>query len=185
MLLRTKSRDLLMSNEIVKYHNDLNTVVMRKWTSEEMNFFFTIIAKARDEGTKLMKFNADELRGIASKEMHLPRWSQTMRSVADKVVDLKYYERTEHSYLVMNLFSYFRVDELERTVEVEVSSKFEYIINKLEVQFTQYELEEFTNIRKLLKLILGKLHFKFIDDVLKFRRHLHFYGSFQFVNSKI
>lgn len=147
MLLRTKSRDLLMSNEIVKYHNDLNTVVMRKWTSEEMNFFFTIIAKARDEGTKLMKFNADELRGIASKEMHLPRWSQTMRSVADKVVDLKYYERTEHSYLVMNLFSYFRVDELERTVEVEVSSKFEYIINKLEVQFTQYELEEFTNIR--------------------------------------
>mgnify|MGYP003090856391 FL=1 len=130
-----------MSNEIVKYHNDLNTVVMRKWTSEEMNFFFTIIAKARDEGTKLMKFNADELRGIASKEMHLPRWSQTMRSVADKVVDLKYYERTEHSYLVMNLFSYFRVDELERTVEVEVSSKFKYIINKLEVQFTQYELE--------------------------------------------
>jgi len=136
-----------MSNEVVKYHNDLNTVVMRKWTSEEMNFFFTIIAKARNEGTKLMKFNADELRGMASKDLHLQRWSQTMRSVADKVVDLKYYERTEHSYLVMNLFSYFCVDELERTVEVEVSSKFEYIINKLEVQFTQYELEEFTNIR--------------------------------------
>ncbi|MDU3887628.1 MAG: RepB family plasmid replication initiator protein, partial [Veillonella sp.] len=75
------------------------------------------------------------------------RWSQTMKSVADKVVDLKYYERTEHSYAVMNLFSYFRVDEKECIVEVEVSSKFEYVINKLEAQFTQYELAEFTNIR--------------------------------------
>ena len=136
-----------MSNEVVKHHNDLNTVIMRKWSSEEMNFFFAIITKVRDEGTRLMKFDTDELRNLASKDFHLERWSQTMRSVADKVVDLKYYERTEHSYAVMNLFSYFRVDEKERIVEVEVSSKFEYVINKLEAQFTQYELAEFTNIR--------------------------------------
>ena len=136
-----------MSNEIVKHHNDLNTVIMRKWTAEEMNFFFAIITKVRDEGTRLMKFDTDELRYLASKDFHLVRWSQTMKSVADKVVDLKYYERTEHSYAVMNLFSYFRVDEKECIVEVEVSSKFEYVINKLEAQFTQYELAEFTNIR--------------------------------------
>lgn len=136
-----------MSNEVVKHHNDLNTVIMRKWNAEEMNFFFAIITKVRDEGTRLMKFDTDELRNLASKDFHLERWSQTMKSVADKVVDLKYYERTEHSYAVMNLFSYFRVDEKERIVEVEVSSKFEYVINKLEAQFTQYELAEFTNIR--------------------------------------
>ena len=136
-----------MGNEVVKHHNDLNAVIMRKWTSEEMNFFFAIIAKVRDEGTRLMKFDTDELRNLASKDLHLERWSQTMKSVADKVVDLKYYERTEHSYAVMNLFSYFRVDEKERIVEVEVSSKFEYVVNKLEAQFTQYELAEFTNIR--------------------------------------
>lgn len=136
-----------MSNEIVKHHNDLNTVIMRKWTAEEMNFFFAIITKVRDEGTRLMKFDTDELRFLASKDFHLDRWSQTMKSVADKVVDLKYYERTEHSYAVMNLFSYFRVDEKECIVEVEVSSKFEYVINKLEAQFTQYELQEFTTIR--------------------------------------
>ena len=136
-----------MNNEVVKHHNDLNTVIMRKWNAEEMNFFFAIITKVRDEGTRLMKFDTDELRNLASKDFHLDRWSQTMKSVADKVVDLKYYERTEHSYAVMNLFSYFRVDEKECIVEVEVSSKFEYVINKLEAQFTQYELAEFTNIR--------------------------------------
>ena len=40
-----------MTNEVVKHHNDLNTVIMRKWTAEEMNFFFAIIAKAREKGT--------------------------------------------------------------------------------------------------------------------------------------
>lgn len=135
-----------MANEIVRHHNDLNTVIMRKWSSEEMNFFFAIIAKARDKGTRLMKFNTDELKEIASSSRKY-RWEETMKSVADKVIDLKYYERTEHSYAVMNLFSYFKVDEKERVVEVEVSSKFEYVINKLEAQFTQYELKEFTTIR--------------------------------------
>lgn len=47
----------------------------------------------------------------------------------------------------MNLFTYFEVDRAERTVEVEVSSKFEYVVNQLEAQFTQYELAEFTEIR--------------------------------------
>jgi plasmid replication initiation protein len=56
-----------MTNEIVKHHNDLNTVIMRKWTAEEMNFFFAIIAKVRDEGTRLMRFDTDELRNLASK----------------------------------------------------------------------------------------------------------------------
>ena len=147
-ILNTREgRGIFMANEVVKHHNDLNTVIMRKWTAEEMNFFFSIITKVRDKGTRLMTFDTDELRNLASKDFHLDRWSQTMKSVADKVVDLKYYERTEHSYAVMNLFSYFRVDEKERIVEVEVSSKFEYVINKLEAQFTQYELAEFTNIR--------------------------------------
>lgn len=136
-----------MSNEVVKYHNDLNTIIMRKWSPEEMNFFFTIIAKVREQGTKLMKFNSDELRELASNDLHLDRWAQTMRSVASKVVDLKYYERTDCSFAIMNLFSYFRVEESEKSVEIEVSSKFEYIVNRLEAQFTMYELKEFTRIK--------------------------------------
>ena len=29
-----------MKDEVVKYHNKLNTISMRRWTAEEMNFFF-------------------------------------------------------------------------------------------------------------------------------------------------
>ena len=55
-----------MSNEVVKYHNDLNTVVMRTWTSEEMNFFFAILTKAKEQGLKKLVFDTDELKQLAS-----------------------------------------------------------------------------------------------------------------------
>ena len=61
VIIKKKIKGFLMSNEVVKYHNDLNTIIMRKWSPEEMNFFFTIIAKVREQGTKLMKFNSDEM----------------------------------------------------------------------------------------------------------------------------
>lgn len=143
-----KNREDKMANEVVKYHNDLNTVNLRKWSAEEMNFFFSIIAKVRDEGKRLIIFDTDELRELAGDDKkNLDRWNQTMESVAVKVLDLKYFERTSSTFMAMNLFSYFRVDANARTVEVEVSSKFEYVTNKLEAQFTRYELEEFTSIR--------------------------------------
>lgn len=47
----------------------------------------------------------------------------------------------------MTLFELLEVDLEKRIVEVKVSSNFDYILNKLETQFTRYELEEFTSIR--------------------------------------
>lgn len=70
-----------------------------------------------------------------------------MKSTARKVTQLTYFEDNGKVFKVMPLFSLFEVDYEERTVQVEVSKHFEYILNRLEVQFTQYELEEFTNIR--------------------------------------
>ena len=51
----------------------------------------------------------------------------------------------------MPLFTRFRVDWKEdlsdMTATVSLSPKFEYILNRLSANFTQYELAEFTNIR--------------------------------------
>ena len=135
-------------NEVIKYHNDLNTVIMRKWTAEEMNFFFAIIAKARNQGVKELHFNTDEIKKLVNfTQKDEKRWKEAMKSPARKVTPLTYFEDDGKKFKVMPLFSLFEVDYEEKTVKVEVSKHFEYILNRLEVQFTQYELEEFTNIR--------------------------------------
>ena len=162
-----------MVAEVVKYHNDLNTVVMRTWTSEEMNFFFTILTKAKEQGVKKLVFNTDELKELASSSRKY-RWEETVTNAAKKIGQLTYFEQSERKFRVMTLFEFFEVDLDKKMVEVKVSSNFDYILNKLETQFTRYELEEFTSIRstyaktmyRLLKQwrTVGKKEFA-IDDL--------------------
>ena len=162
-----------MSNEVVKYHNDLNTVVMRTWTAEEMNFFFTILTKAKEQGFKKLVFDTDELKSLASSSRKY-RWEETITTAAKKIGQLTYFEQTERKFRVMTLFEIFEVDLEKRTIEVKVSANFDYILNKLETHFTRYELEEFTSIRstyaktmyRILKQwrTLGKKEFA-IDDL--------------------
>lgn len=141
-----------MANEVVKHHNDLNTVIMRKWTAEEMNFFFAIIAKARDKGTSDLVFDKYQLAELANYSIqHNKRFYDTMDSLANNITQLRYIEKTKNSIEYMPLFTWFRVDwedDLsDMKAEVSVSPRFEYILNKLSANFTQYELAEFTNIR--------------------------------------
>lgn len=141
-----------MGSEMVKHHNDLNTVVMRKWTAEEMNFFFAIIAKARNQGTKELFFDKYQLADLASYSIeHNQRFYDTMDNLANNISKLRYIERTSHSVEYMALFTRFKVEWAEDLSDmralVSISDKFEYIVNKLDANFTQYELEEFTKIR--------------------------------------
>lgn len=141
-----------MANEVVKHHNDLNTVIMRKWTAEEMNFFFAIIAKARDKGTSDLVFDKHQLAELANYSIqHNKRFYDTMDSLANNISQLRYIEKTSKSIEYMPLFTRFRVDWEEdlsdMQAKVSVSPLFEYILNKLSANFTQYELQEFTAIR--------------------------------------
>ena len=38
-----------MSNEIVKYNNDLNKISTRQWSAVEMDIFFSIVAKVKNK----------------------------------------------------------------------------------------------------------------------------------------
>lgn len=125
---------------------------MRKWTAEEMNFFFAIIAKARDKGTSDLVFNKNQLAELADYSIqHNKRFYDTMDSLANNISQLRYIEKTSNSIEYMPLFTRFRVDWKEdlsdMQAKVSVSPHFEYILNRLSANFTQYELKEFTTIR--------------------------------------
>lgn len=141
-----------MKNEVVKYHNDLNTVPMRNWSSEEMNFFFSILSKMRDKGTETVEFTGDELKELAEyTDWNLPRFIKTMDKLGEHIASIRYKERTSNSFKIMNLFSLFQVDwnddMSDLKVNVAVTENYSYIVNKLQVEFTSYELAEFTQIR--------------------------------------
>lgn len=139
-----------MKKEIAKYRNELNTVPMRCWTSDEMDFFFAIIAKARDQGTKLLKFSREELDAVVHPDKNRKRVKKTLKQLADHIAGLKYYEETENRYSVMMLFQWFDIiwhQDGSYTAEVQVTERFEYILNRIQENFTQFPLAEFVQIR--------------------------------------
>lgn len=139
-------------NEITRYRNEINTIPMRKWTAEEQDFFFALITEARDKGTQLLIFDKDDLKALADySDRNNKRFIDIVESLGKKIAGMNYYEKKKNSFKIMNLFQRFEVewseDYSQMHAEVRVSEDFEYILNKLDANFTQFELKQFTNIR--------------------------------------
>lgn len=139
-------------SRVTRYRNELNSVPMRKWTAEEQDFFFAIVTKARNKGTELLKFDKKELNALANySDRNNQRFVDTIESLGYKIADMSYFEKRKNSFKIMNLFQRFEIewtdDYSDMYAEVRVSEDFEYILNKLDANFTQFQLQQFTNIR--------------------------------------
>lgn len=149
--------------EVTRYKNEVNQIPMRKWTSEEMDFFFAVLTRMRDEGTTLIFLDKHELADLARYTIYSnQRYHDVMDNLSKKVHDLRYYRKTETRITSMPLFTYFDAkwtdDLTDMSVEVEVNKRFEYILNEWnEGNWTQFMLEEFTEIQSTYSKTLFRL----------------------------
>ena len=136
-------------NEIkVKHANELNRIPMRNFNAIEMDLFFALCAKMKDQGKRKIRFDFETLRELSDyKPTAVRRFADDLESVYDKMLGLTYrtYESGVREKFV--LFTGFKIDENEQYIEVSVNPDFEYIINELSSEFVKYELIEFTSIR--------------------------------------
>lgn len=152
-----------MKKEITRYKNEVNTIPMRDWTREEMNFFFAILTKLRDEGNRRIFFDKYGLAELANYSIeHNQRYEKTMENLANKIAKLTYKESSSNSFKIMPLFTYFEAtwaDDLsDLTLQVSVNEDFEYILNQWHIgQWTSFELKEFTAINSTYSKTLFRL----------------------------
>lgn len=133
--------------EIVKYHNNLNSISMRGRTSEEMNFFFTVISKIRDKGIAEIELSTDTIKDLIDFRDRNFRWVKILENIADKIMGLRYIEKTDTEIAYFNMFQRFKINIPEKKIQIKVSEDFEYIVNQLTTHFTVYELAEFTSLK--------------------------------------
>ena len=137
-----------MADIKVRYKNELNLVPMRNFDSVEMNLFFSICAKMKDKGLSKVQFTFEDLRELcAYKPTSIKRFSDDLEAVYNKMLQLTY--RTEEAGIREKfvLFTGYRIDENNQTVDISVNSELAYIVNELSSEFTKFELQEFTGIR--------------------------------------
>jgi len=140
-----------MANEVVKYQNDLNTATMRTWTETEMNILFSIVSKIRDTSTYETTFTFEQIKELSKFKKNLTRkeFVTELVSVSKKLGSLNYLERSEDGLdaKLFILFQTFDIKGSQDTLKVCVHPQFEYVFNKIGMEFTQFELDEFIHIQ--------------------------------------
>lgn len=138
-----------MAKEIVKYHNDLNGISTRNWTAEDMNFFFGVISRIRDKGIAEIELSTNDIRELINYDDRENRWVKVLENIADKIMGLKYIEKTDEEIAYFNMFQRFKINIPKKTIQIKVSDDFEYIVNKITGHFTRFELAEFTSLKSV------------------------------------
>lgn len=151
------------NNQVTRFKNEVNHIPMRRWSAEEMNFFFAVLTRMRDEDTNLVVMNKYELAELANYTITYNKlYENTMTNLASKVSELKYWKKSDNSLVTMPLFTYFKADWNEdlsdMTVEIEVNKRFKHILNEWnEGNWTQFMLNEFTAIQSTYSKSLFRL----------------------------
>lgn len=132
---------------IVKYHNDLNAVVMRRWTAEEMNFFIGLLAILKEKGIQTHTFDRDELRRLIKfRQTNRERFDTVIEGAVKNLASIYYYEKTDIELKVMPLFSKFVYNYESNKLVVKLNDEYQYILNQLTKNFTLFELDEYLKL---------------------------------------
>lgn len=140
-----------MANELVKYHTELNTIPLRKFSPVEMNLFFSIISRMRDKGEQTVRFSFDQLRDLSDyKATANSRFIDDIYSTYEKILSLRFGNRSANglnrSMFVM--FTQFEIvgDTDEPYVDIKIFEKAIPLLNGLD-EWVRYSLKQFNELQ--------------------------------------
>lgn len=142
---------LTMANEIVKYHSELNTIPLRKFTPVEMNLFFSIVSRMREKGAKTVRFSFDQLKDLSNyKATANIRFIDDLEETYKKILELRFGRRSEsgltREFFVM--FTKFKIngDADEPYVDIQIFEDALPLLNSLD-SWTRYSLQQFNELQ--------------------------------------
>lgn len=132
----------------VKYHNDMNLIAFKNFTSRELNIFFVICGMMKDRKVAKVKFRYEEIKHILAAEFPSNAvFEKTLKSVYDKLLHLEVAIDGKDKFTKFVLFTAYEIDYKEKTIEIATNEHFYYYLNEITKNFTMFELQEFSSLR--------------------------------------
>lgn len=181
--------------EIVTYDNRLNELRFPEFKEQEMNIFCNLLYHLKDKETQIIKFTASEVSNFFGSAYDSKLLAFMLKTMADRMRQRGFEyithndNRTSYNYITMfptfkintikNLKAIDHLDaEILESLEVRINPDFSYLINKLNSNFTQFELAEFMSLsgkyaKRLYMLLKQFRHSGLLKlDFDEFRRRL-------------
>ncbi len=133
-----------MSNLVV-YKDEMNTIPLRSFNSKEMDLFFSICSKMRNENLNTITFSFEDLKELSNyKITATSHFISDLESIYSKLVQLDFRIETEEKIIKFVLFTEYEIDKIKETISIKTNDRFKFILNNIVGDFTKFELEEFT-----------------------------------------
>ncbi|MGL5521576.1 MAG: replication initiation protein [Cetobacterium sp.] len=147
-----------MSRDVVKYHNDMNKVNLGVFSTKELDLFFSICFKLKEQGTNEIKISFDDIKFLIGEVKNPKRVKLHVDNLNKKLAQLNYqFEINPNIFERFVLFTNFTSNYNDNSLTIKVNDKFGYLLNNLIGNFTKFELEQFVNLKSSYSKNMFKL----------------------------
>ena len=148
-------------NELVRYHNDFNNIILTNFTERELDLLMAICFKLKNQSSNELNLTFEELKELIKYEdRNIGKFIKLLDNAYSKLLNARIRFEDETQIDNILLFTRYKVSKLEKTVLIKVNEEFKYLLNELTSNYTKFELEHFTSI----KSNYGKLMFKLLKQ---------------------
>ena len=114
----------------VKYQNKLNLVSLKQFNSKEMDLFFSICSKMRNENLNTITFSFEDLKELSNyKITATSHFISDLESIYSKLVQLDFRIETEEKIIKFVLFTEYEIDKIKETISIKTNDRFKFILN--------------------------------------------------------
>ncbi len=175
-----------MTGETVVYRNEMNLVPLRRFTSSEIDIFFTLCNKLKEEDTNRIAIPFKELKILSNYYTRSQdRFLKELEHIYDKMLNLTYTERSGRNFEKFVLFTGYKVNVDEGYLSISINEDLKHILNKITSDFTKFELQELTHLKStyaknMMRLLKQYKHTGYLKMRLEdFRERLDVPRSYQ------
>lgn len=135
-----------LSNEIVKYDNQLNEVPLGRLNAVQLNFFMTLVQQSYSKGTNVLHLPFSKLKELSKYQPTAnDRFIKDLMSTNSKLLELNIWQRVGHKIVQFACFDKFEIDPEVCELTVSVKPEFLYLFNDLS-RWTRFQLAQFTSL---------------------------------------
>ena len=133
----------------VKYHNDVNSVSLQKFTPNELDILMVIMSRMRDHGEDEITFTFDYLKKLVKwqRKQDIKTFALALDRTYQKLIQCNIKIGDDRHWVRFVLFTEYNVNLDTQTISIAVNNKFRFVLNELSSNFTRFELDEFTGLK--------------------------------------
>ena len=133
--------------KIVEYDSKMNELNFGKFKEKEMDLFFSICYKMKNEGLNEVTLTFQELKELSNySNRNLDRFIKDLESTYDKMLNIKIRTETKTTITKIILFTRYHIEKEDRTVRIKIHEDGKYLLNDIE-KFTKFDLMEFVSLK--------------------------------------